>query len=339
MTNITLKTNFIDNIKGIITKAQENAVRSINTQRVIMYWNIGKAILEEEQEGKERADYGSFLIKNLAKLLKPEYGTSFSVRQLYRCRKFYNEFPKVTALRSQLSWTHYRLLLTIENNNKREFYEVESAKNNWSSRQLERQINSQLYERLLLSSDKDRVLAVAKGQVTDIKPTDVIKDPMYLEFLGLKPQAQYYEKDLENAIITQLQNFILELGNGFTFVARQKRIHLEGDDFFVDLVFYNRLLKCFVILEIKTHKLNHEDLGQLQLYVNYYDRVERLEDENPTIGILLCTDKNDAVVKFSLPEDNKTILASKYELILPSEELLIEEVKREIEEFKGRDNE
>lgn len=339
MTNITLKTNFIDNIKGIITKAQENAVRSINTQRVIMYWNIGKAILEEEQEGKERADYGSFLIKNLAKLLKPEYGTSFSVRQLYRCRKFYNEFPKVTALRSQLSWTHYRLLLTIENNNKREFYEVESAKNNWSSRQLERQINSQLYERLLLSSDKDRVLAVAKGQVTDIKPTDVIKDPMYLEFLGLKPQAQYYEKDLENAIITQLQNFILELGNGFTFVARQKRIHLEGDDFFVDLVFYNRLLKCFVILELKTHKLNHEDLGQLQLYVNYYDRVERLEDENPTIGILLCTDKNDAVVKFSLPEDNKTILASKYELILPSEELLIEEVKREIEEFKGRDNE
>jgi predicted nuclease of restriction endonuclease-like (RecB) superfamily len=339
MTNITLKTNFIDNIKNIITKAQSNAVRSINTERVIMYWNIGKAIQEEEQEGKDRADYGSFLIKNLAKELRPEYGTSFSASQLHRCRKFYNEFPKVATLQPQLSWSHYKLLIPIDNITKREFYEIETAKNNWSIRQLERQINSQLYERLLLSSDKDRVLAVAKGEEKDIKPTDVIKDPMYLEFLGLKPQAEYYEKDLENAIITQLQNFILELGNGFTFVARQKRIHLDGDDFFVDLVFYNRLLKCFVILELKTHKLSHEDLGQLQLYVNYYDRVEKLEDENPTIGILLCTDKNDAVVKFSLPEDNKTILASKYELVLPSEDLLIEEVKKEIEEFEGRDNE
>jgi predicted nuclease of restriction endonuclease-like (RecB) superfamily len=337
MNKLKLHNAFLDNIKSIITTAQNKAVRSVNTQRVLMYWNIGKAILEEEQEGKDRADYGSFLIKNLAKELKEDYGTSFSVSQLHRCRKFYVEFPKVATLQPQLSWSHYKLLLPIDNNTKREFYQVETVKNNWSTRQLERQINSQLYERLLLSSNKERVLAVAKGQAKDIKAIDIIKDPMYLEFLGLKPQAEYYEKDIENAIITQLQNFILELGNGFTFVARQKRIHLDGDDFFVDLVFYNRLLKCFVILELKTHKLTHEDLGQLQLYVNYYDRVEKLEEENPTIGILLCTDKNDAVVKFSLPEDNKTILASKYQLYLPSEEALVNEIKREIQEFEGRE--
>ena len=338
MSNITLRPSFLENIKSIISKAQDNAIKAINCERVIMYWNIGKTILEEEQNGNERAEYGAYLIKNLSKELKYDYGTSFSIRQLERCRQFYREFPNPSALQSQLSWTHYKLLLPLDDKGKREFYEVESVKNNWSSRQLERQINSQLYERLLLSSDKKRVLAIAKGEEKEVKATDIIKDPMYLEFLGLRPQAAYYEKDLEKAIISQLQNFILELGNGFTFVARQKRIHLDGDDFYIDLVFYNRLLRCFVILELKTHKLSHEDLGQLQLYVNYFDRVEKLPEENPTIGVLLCSEKNNAVVKFSLPEDNKTILASQYKLYLPSEEVLIKEIKKEIEEYESREN-
>jgi predicted nuclease of restriction endonuclease-like (RecB) superfamily len=280
------------------------------------------------------AENCSYLLKTLATELAPEYGTSFSVRQLERCRQFYKEFPIASALRTQFSWTHYKLLISLENNGKREYYESEAAKNNWSSRQLERQINSQLFERLLLSNDKERVLAVARGEQLSEKATDIIKDPMYLEFLGLKREAAYYEKDLEQAIITQMQEFLLELGNGFTFVARQKRLHLDGDDFFADLVFYNRLLHCFVIIELKTHKLTHQDLGQLQMYVNYYDRYEKLPDENPTIGILLAAEKNDAMVKISLPQDNTTVLASQYKLYLPSEETLRLELERELNELQ-----
>jgi len=301
-----------------------------------MYWKIGKTIFEEEQQGKERAEYGAYLIKNLSKELEPEYGTNFSVRQLERCRQFYKEFPIASALRTQFSWTHYKLLLPLENDGKREYYIAEASRNNWTARQLERQINSQLYERLLLSNDKERVLAVACGQQQPEKAADIIKDPMYLEFLGLKREAAYYEKDLEQAIITHLQEFLLEAGNGFTFVARQQRIHLEGDDFFADLVFYNRLLRCFVIIELKTHKLTHQDLGQLQMYVNYYDRTQKLPDENPTIGILLSADKNNAVVKFTLPEDNKTIMASQYKLYLPSAAVLKHELVKELTEFAGR---
>ncbi len=239
-------------------------------------------------------------------------------------------------MRSQLNWTQYRLLIRIEDEPKREYYIAEATKNNWTARQLERQINSQLYERLLLSNDKKSVLAVARGEQHPEKPTDIIKDPMILEFLGLKREASYYEKDLEQAIITHLQEFLLEIGNGFAFVARQQRIHLDGDDFFADLVFYNRLLKCFVIIELKTHKLTHQDLGQLQMYVNYYDRTQKLTEENPTIGILLSADKNDAVVQISLPEDNKTILASQYKLYLPSEEMLRLEMEKEISEFEEK---
>jgi predicted nuclease of restriction endonuclease-like (RecB) superfamily len=325
---------FVLQIKNIIEDAQKNALRSVDFHRVVMYWNLGRSILEEEQQGKKRAEYGTYLIKNLAEELVPEYGTGFSVRQLERCRQFYKEFPIASALRTQFSWTHYKLFLPLENNGRREFYIAETSKNNWTARQLERQINSQLYERLLLSSDKERVLAVAQGEQLPAKPTDIIKDPMYLEFLGLKREAAYYEKDIEQAIITHLQEFLLEIGNGFTFVARQQRIHLDGDDFFADLVFYNRLLRCFVIIELKTHKLTHQDLGQLQMYVNYYDRTQKLPDENPTIGILLSAEKNNAVVKFTLPENNKTILASQYKLYLPSAEVLKLELVKELNEFK-----
>ena len=333
--NILIRNAFLNQIRNIIAEAQEKAVRAVDFQRVLMYWNIGKTIFEEEQQGQERAEYGTYLIKHLSKELEPEYGTSFSVRQLELSRQFFRTFPIANSLRSQLNWTQYRLLIRIEDESKREYYIAEAARNNWTARQLERQINSQLYERLLLSNDKERVLAVAQGEQKPEKATDIIKDPMYLEFLGLKREAAYYEKDLEQAIITHLQEFLLEIGNGFTFVARQHRIHLDGDDFFADLVFYNRLLRCFVIIELKTHKLTHQDLGQLQMYVNYYDRTQKLPDENPTIGILLSAEKNNAVVKFTLPEDNKTILASQYKLYLPSEEVLKQELIKELKELEG----
>lgn len=324
----------IERVRTIIAGARENAIRAVDYERVLMYWHIGRAIYEEEQSGAERAEYGTYLIKRLANVLQPEYGTSVSTRQLYLSVQFFKSFPIVNALRSQLNWTQYRLLLRIEDEHKREYYIAESVKNNWSARQLERQVNSQLYERLLLSSDKERVLAVARGEQQPEKPTDIIKDPMYLEFLGLKREAAYYEKDLEQAIITHLQEFLLEIGNGFTFAARQQRIHLDGDDFFADLVFYNRLLRCFVIVELKTHKLTHQDIGQLQMYVNYYDRTQKLPDENPTIGILLAADKNDTVVRFTLPEDNRTVMAAQYQLYLPSEAQLKKEIEKEIVELE-----
>lgn len=328
---MNLSKSILSDIHSIIAQAKERAIRSVNFERVLMYWKIGERIFEEEQQGERRAEYGTYLIKSLAESLEPEYGTGFSARQLERFRQFYRSFPNASALRTEFSWTHYKLMLSIENNDKRDFYLAESAKNLWTARELERQINSQLYERLLLSNDKAAVLAVARNEKHPETPEEIIKDPMVLEFLGLKREASYYEKDLENAIITHLQDFLLELGNGFAFVARQKRIHLDGDDFFIDLVFYNRLLQCFVLIEIKTQKLTHQDMGQLQMYVNYYDRVEKTDNEKPTIGILLCANKNNAVVKFSLPEDNSRIIASKYELYLPSEKQLLSELKKELE--------
>ena len=333
-----LKKELIHQIQSIIATAKDRAIRSVDTERVFMYWQIGKVILEEEQEGKERAGYGEFLIQSLAQTLEPQYGTGFSYRQLNLFRQFYRIFPIVNALRSQFSWTHYRTLIRIDNQDKREFYIAEAAKNNWTARQLERQVNSQLFERLLISNDVKDVLAVAREEKLPSDAREIIKDPIVLEFLGLKREAAYYEKDFEAAIITHLQDFLLEIGNGFSFVARQKRIHIEGDEFFIDLVFFNRLLQCFVLIEIKTTKLTHQDIGQLQMYVNYYDRFEKQDFENPTIGILLCADKNDAVVKITLPESNKTIIASKYQLYLPTEQQLIDEVKKEIEKLDNAVN-
>lgn len=321
----------INDIKTLIASARQTAIRAVDMQRTLLYWHIGERVFNEEQNGQDRANYGEYLIKYLSEQLQPEFGSGFSARQLERYRQFYRTFPIASSLRTQLSWTHYKTLLGISNEDKREYYIAETVKNNWSVRQMERQINIQLFERLLLSNDKESVLAVARNEAIPTNPAEIIKDPMILEFLGLRRENAYYEKDLEQAIITNLQDFLLELGNGFSFVARQKRIHLEGDDFYIDLVFYNRILQCFVIFEIKTQKLTHEDLGQLQMYVNYYDRIEKLEHEKPTIGILLCADKNNAVVKFSLPEGNKTILARQYELILPTEEQLLTEIRKEIE--------
>jgi len=332
-----LKKELIHQIQFIIATAKDSAIRSVDTERVLMYWQIGKVILEEEQEGKERAGYGEFLIKSLSQTLQPQFGSGFSIRQLERYRQFYRTFPIASALRTQFSWTHYRTLIGIDKQDKREFYIAEAAKNNWTARQLERQVNSQLFERLLMSNEVKDVLAVAREEKLPSDAKEIIKDPMVLEFLGLKREAAYYEKDLEAAIITHLQEFLLEIGNGFSFVAKQKRIHIEGDEFSIDLVFYNRLLQCFVVFEIKTTKLTHEDIGQLQMYVNYYDRFEKQDFENSTSGILLCADKNDAVVKITLPENNKNIIASKYQLYLPTEQQLIDEVKKEIEKLDNEE--
>lgn len=310
----------------IIEQARNNAVRSVDFCRVQMYWNLGRRIFEEEQQGKERADYGAYLLQSLAKKLQPEFGSGFGYRQLKFCRQFYRTYPNGNTLRSQLNWSQYRRLIQIDDPDKREYYELESVNNAWTARETERQINSMLYERLLMSNDKESVLAVARKQRIPESPAEVIKDPMVLEFLGLHRESSYYEKDLESSIISHLTDFLLEMGKGFSFVARQKRILLEDDEFFADLVFYNRLLRCHVVIELKTGELTHQDLGQLQMYVNYYDRNEKLPHENPTIGILLCTAKNDTVVKMILPEDNKTILASEYKLYLPTTEELVKEI-------------
>lgn len=328
-----LDEQFVSDIRNIIITARTTAIRSVDFERVKMYWKLGERILIEEQKGQDRAEYGAYLLQNVALEIEKEFGSGFSVRQLERARRFYRTYPIATALRTQLNWYQYRLLIQISDNDKREYYELETANNNWTGRELERQINSGLYERLLLSNDKKSVLEVARKERQPESPTEIIKDPMVLEFLGLKPDAAYYEKDLERALITNLQAFLLELGNGFSFVARQKRILLEDDEFFADLVFYNRLLRCFVIIELKTHKITHEDIGQLQMYVNYYDRNEKAPDENPTIGILLCADKNDLLVKYTLPENNNTILASKYQLYLPTEKQLAEQLRIELQEF------
>lgn len=319
---------FVDEIRGIIDQARNHAARSVDQARVLMYWNIGKRIFEKEQQGKERADYGSFLLETLSKNLAPLYGSGFSVRQLEICRKFYRTYPIANTLCAQLNWSQYKLLIAIPDKDKREYYQLEAVNEGWSKRQLERQINSMLYERLLMSNDKEKVLAVARKERTPESPLEIIKDPMVLEFLGLERKPAYYEKDLESALISHIADFLLELGKGFSFVARQKRLLIEDDEYFADLVFYNRLLRSFVVIELKTHKLTHQDLGQLQLYVNYYDRYEKQPDENPTIGILLCTDKNDTAVRLALPENNKTILASKYQLYLPTSDQLIEQINQ-----------
>ena len=325
--------SLVGEIKQIINDARAHAIRSVDFCRVQMYWAIGQRIVEKEQQGKERADYGTYLIKRLAQEIEPEYGSGFGERQLKFCRQFYKTYPNGNALRSQLNWSQYRMLIQISDPDKREYYELEAVNEGWTGRQLERQINSMLYERLLFSNDKESVLAVARKERTPETPQEIIKDPMVLEFLGLERKASYYEKDLESAIISHIADFLLEMGKGFSFVARQKRLLLEDDEFFADLVFYNRLLRSFVVIEIKNHKITHQDLGQLQMYVNYYNRYEKQPDENPTIGILLCTEKNDTMVRLALPENNNTILASKYQLYLPTEEQLRTEIERQKQLF------
>ena len=262
----------LTDIREIISLSRGRIARSINHERTVTFWHIGRRIVEEEQNGELRADYGKRLISDLGVTLSREFGDGFSANNLWRMKDLYLTFPILDALSQELSWTHYRTLLKISDDDKRAFYIAEAIKNAWVVRDLDRQINSLLYERLLISQDKDSVMAVAKGEKMPMDAQQIIKDPTILEFLGLKPNASYYESDVEGAIIAHLQEFMLELGNGFSFVARQKRIILDGDEFKIDLVFYNRLLQYFVLFDIKIDKITHQDLGQLQMYVNYYDR-------------------------------------------------------------------
>ncbi|MFN8489507.1 MAG: PDDEXK nuclease domain-containing protein [Caldilineaceae bacterium] len=349
--------------------ARYQAARSVNSAHVCANWLIGQQIVEAEQRGAERAEYGAKLLENLAQQLLHEYGSGFSVSSLKYMRLFYLGYPNLLPIRHavrdeleatpkpfdlaphllsllargavdtnweagrlhpHLSWTHYRALLKVDRVEARSFYEIEAIKNGWSARQLERQINSLLFDRLLKSRDQAGVLALANEGLIANKPSDLIKDPYVLEFLDLPESHRLVEAQLEEALLTQLQAFLLELGSGFAFVGRQVRLTLDGEHFYADLVFYHIKLKCYIIIDLKVGKLTHADLGQMQLYVHYYDREIIETTDNPTIGLILCTDKNDAVVQYVLAEANQQIFASRYQFHLPSEEALRQELAREV---------
>lgn len=351
-------TNLFQQVAVLLKNAQQQVLRTVNSTMVFTYFEIGRMIVEEEQNGKERADYGKQVLKGLSEQLTKEFGKGFSLSNLEQIRKFFLIYSKSETLlrisqiqNSQsvivesestipqslivefkkfdyhtlisffkLTWTHYLFLMRIEDENERSFYEIETEKNNWSVRELKRQYDTALYARLALSRDKEGILKLAKeGQIIE-KPKDIIKDPYILEFLGFPEMHQYSESDLEEQIIDKLEHFLLELGHGFAFVARQQRISFDEKHFRVDLVFYNRVLRSFVLIDLKIGDLKHQDLGQMQMYVNYFDRDMRLEGENKTIGIVLCQNKNDLLVEYTLPEDNEQIFASKYKTILPSKE-------------------
>ena len=320
--DIEIKKDVYAEISSLLKEARKNIVSNINTTMTKTYFLIGKRIVEAEQNGNERATYGKNLIKNLSKKLTNEFGKGFSERNIEQMRKFYKTYsiPQTLSAEFKLSWSHYLILMRMENIEERNFYEIESIQNNWSLRELKRQIDSALYERLVLSRDKAKIKELAfKGQVIE-KPEDVVKDPYILEFLGLEEQSNYSENRLETEIINNLEKFLLELGKGFTFVGRQVRFTFDEKHFRVDLVFYNRILKCFVLIDLKIGEVTHQDLGQMQMYVNYYDRYVRLPDENKSIGIIICREKNDTLVRLTLPEDNNQIFASKYMTVLPTKE-------------------
>lgn len=328
-----VSTHLATKISELLKTARHQVVQSVNNIMVLTYFEIGRMIVEEEQNGKERADYGMQIIKLLSDKLTSDFGKGFSQRNLEQIRQFYLVYSKTQTLSAEfrLSWSHYLKLMRIDDLNERSFYEIESYKNNWSLRELNRQFDSALYTRLALSKNKAEILRLSEtGQILE-KPQDVIKDPYILEFIGLPEKNEYSESELEQKLIDKLEHFLLELGNGFTFVGRQSRISFDEKHFRVDLVFYNRILKCFVLIDLKIGELKHQDIGQMQMYVNYYDRQIKLEDENKTIGIILCQNKSEAVVEFTLPENNQQIFASKYMTILPSKEELIKLLKEKKE--------
>ena len=334
-----IKESFYNQVLELFQNAKRKVSSAVNMTMVYSYYEAGRMIVEEEQQGKDRAEYGKYILKQLSEKLTKELGRGFSYDNLKLMRKFYTvyskdvigemSFPQSENLpvtregrKFYLSWSHYLILMRISNKDERHFYEIESYRNGWNKNELSRQYGSSLYERLALSRDKDEVMRLAlEGQVIE-SPEDIFKDPYVLEFTGLPEMASYSESDLEEKIIDHLQQFLLELGRGFTFVGRQVRFTFEEDHYRVDLVTYNRLLRCFVLFDLKIGKLKHEDIGQMQMYVNYYDRKVKMEEENPTIGIIICKDKKDAVIEMTLPENNNQIFASKYQTVLPSKEEL-----------------
>ena len=337
---------------NIIKYARELATKNINNIQIITYCIIGMWIVEEQQNGKDRSEYGESLLRELSRTLTNEFGNGYSESNLRNFRKFYltfkgrlqnslildfttmnsaTEVAEFESLPFLLDWSHYLILMRIENEEERNFYEIESKKSNWSKRELQRQYNSSLYERLALSKDKNAVMKMAKeGNVIE-KPSDIIKQPTVLEFLGIDEKEEYSESNLESAILDKLQKFLLEMGKGYLFEKRQKRFTFNEDNYYVDLVLYNRLLKCYVLVDLKIDKVTHQDLGQMQMYVNYFDRYEKKDFENPTIGILLCKEKDDALIELTLPE-NANIFASEYKLYLPDKKVLKEKLKQWIRE-------
>ena len=334
-----ISNTFLSSISDMLHNAQNTVKTAVNLAMVFSYYEVGRMIFEEEQKGSDRAEYGKYIIKELSEYLTAEFGKGYSKENLKLMRRFYvvysndqieetlftqfNNLPQVSSgRRFYLSWSHYLKLMRIDNIDERHFYEIESIRNDWSLTELKRQFDSSLYERLALSTDKDSIKRLAaKGQIIEA-PTDMIKDPYVLEFLGLEELPTYSENELETRIIDNLEKFLLELGKGFTFVGRQVRLTFDEEHFKVDLVFFNRILRCFVLFDLKIGELKHQDIGQMQMYVNYYDRKVKLEDENPTIGVILCKDKKNSLVEMTLPEDNTQIFASKYETVLPSKEAL-----------------
>ncbi len=329
-----IQTDFYNKIADLLKEARKSVVQTVNKTMVYTYFEIGRMIVEEEQNGQERAEYGKQILKELSNRLNSEFGNGFSVTNLQQMKNFYNVYGKQQTLSAkseivtgqninlQLSWSHYLFLMRIDNLEERKFYEIETIENNWSLRELRRQFDTSLYERLALSRDKKAIKELSeKGQIIE-KAKDSLKDPYILEFIGLPENEKYSESELEQKIIDKLEHFLLELGKGFTFVGRQVRFTFDEEHFRVDLVFYNRLLQCFVVIDLKIGKLTHQDLGQMQMYVNYYDRFVKLDTENKTIGIILCKDKKDTLVEITLPENNEQIFASKYQTVLPSKKEL-----------------
>jgi predicted nuclease of restriction endonuclease-like (RecB) superfamily len=319
-------------IRDILEAARRKAFTAVNLGMVEAYWQIGKRIVEEEQRGEERAEYGAYLLTSLSRQLTLEFGKGFTVANLKNFRQFYLTFKKKEigyALRSELTWTHYRLIMRVENLAAREYYMNEAAEQNWSTRQLERNIHSLYYERLLSTRDKELALAQCAAASEAYQPADFIKDPYVLEFLGLPIPPGFAEADFEAAIIGNLQQFLLELGKGFSFVGRQYRITTETKHFFIDLVFYNFLLKCFVLIDLKIGELTHQDIGQMDMYVRIFEDRVKAADDNPTIGIIFCTEKDETIVRYSVLEENRQLFASKYRVVLPSEEELRAELERE----------
>ena len=351
----SINEDFLRSVSNILEEARRSVKTAVNLSMVYAYYEIGRKIIEEEQQGKNRATYGTQLLKELYAYLTKIYGKGFSVGNLKNIRQFYKVFstdqigetvfsqfenlPTVsTGRKFFLSWSHYLKLMRIDNVDERHFYEIESIKNNWSLSELKRQHDSSLYERLALSTDKEKVYRLAlEGQKIETTK-DVVKDPYVLEFLGLPELPEYSESELESRIIDHLQQFLLELGTGFAFIGRQVRFTFNEEHFMVDLVFYNRLLRCFVLFDLKIGELKHQDIGQMQMYVHYYDRKVKLPDENQTIGILLCREKNNAVVEMTLPEDNSQIFASQYETVLPSKEALRELLEAHLSDEYGDKN-
>ena len=319
----------LNDIAQILKTARKTSYNNINKTMTQAYWLIGRRIVEEEQNGESRAIYGNNMMKNLSEKLQITFGKGFSTDNLENMRRFYLAYPisetvsrKFQVPDFQLSWSHYQVLIRISDKEERSFYEIEAAENQWSLRELKRQFDSALYLRLALSTDKEGLKILStEGQLMETAK-NAVKDPYILEFLDLKEQNNYSENDLENELINKLEHFLLELGKGFTFVARQKRISFDEKHFYMDLVFYNRFLRCFVIIDLKIGELKHQDIGQMQMYVNYYDRYVKNDDENKTIGIILCQDKNETLVEITLPEDNEQIFASRYQTVLPSKEEL-----------------